>query len=121
MTVNFTANVRRFEPSEGPLRVVCQGQMDIHCKEQFHGAVEEALRRRPPFGLEIDLSTVDFIDSIGLQVLMQALLRIDGEDVGWNVVTSPTVQNLLDIVGMARRSSESGGGWLATGGYGDTY
>jgi anti-anti-sigma factor len=113
----FTATLHRFETGQGRLRVVCQGHLELDAKERFQGVVEEALRQQPSFGIELDLSAVDFIDSTGLQVLMQALLRLDHEQVEWNVVTSPTVQRLLELVGVARRSREDGG-WLASGGYG---
>jgi anti-anti-sigma factor len=114
----FTATLHRFETGQGRLRVVCQGHLELDAKERFQGVIEEALRQQPSFGIELDLSAVDFIDSTGLQVLMQALLRLDHEQVEWNVVTSPTVQRLLELVGVARRSSGQDGGWLASGGYG---
>jgi anti-sigma B factor antagonist len=113
----FTATLHRFESGQGRLRVVCQGQIELDATGRLQGVIEEALRQQPPIGIELDLSGVDFIDSTGLQAVMQALLRLDDEQVAWNVVTSPPVQRLLELVGVARLSSADGG-WLASGGYG---
>jgi anti-anti-sigma regulatory factor len=80
--------------------------------------VEEAFRQTPPSGILIDLSAVDSIDAAGLQSLMAALLRLDAQQVAWSLTASPAVQRLLELVGIGRLSSDTGGGWLATGGYG---
>jgi hypothetical protein len=49
---------------------------------------------------------------------MAALLRLDAQQVAWSLTASPAVQRLLELVGIGRLSSDTGGGWLATGGYG---
>jgi len=49
---------------------------------------------------------------------MTALLRLDAHQAVWSVTASPAAQHLLDLVGIGRLSSDTGGGWLATGGYG---
>jgi anti-anti-sigma factor len=118
MSAPFTAALIRFERGDGPLRIVCQGHIDIHAKERLQGVVEEALRRSPSRGILIDLSEVDSIDASGLESLMTALVRIDAQQIDWNVTTSPAVQRLLELVGIGRLSSGTGGGWLASGGYG---
>jgi anti-anti-sigma factor len=118
MTTPFTATLHRFESGHKALRIVCRGDIDIHAKERFLGIVEEALRHPPNHGVVLDLSAVGFIDSNGLQTLMTALLRLDHEHITWNVTTSAAVQNLLELVGIARRRSSDAGGWLASGGYG---
>jgi anti-anti-sigma factor len=118
VTAPFTATLRRFETGDGPRRIVCRGQIDIHAKERLHGVVEEALRQTPPSGILIDLSAVDSIDPAGLNTLMTALLRLDTQQIEWNVTASPTVERLFELVGIGRLSSGAGGGWLASGGYG---
>ena len=118
MTAPFTATLRRFETGDGPLRIVCRGQIDIHAKERLQGAVEEALRQTRPSGILIDLSSVDSIDAAGLESLMAALLRLDAQQAVWSVTASPAAQQLLELVGIGRLSNDPGGGWLATGGYG---
>lgn len=118
LTAPFTATLRRFETGDGPLRILCQGQIDVHAKEHLQGVVEEALRRTPPSAILIDLSAVDAIDAAGLESLMTALLRLDAHQAVWSVTASPAAQHLLDLVGIGRLSSDTGGGWLATGGYG---
>jgi anti-anti-sigma factor len=118
VTPPFTATLRRFETGDGPLRIVCRGQIDIHAKERLQGVVEEALRQTPPLGILIDLSAVDSIDAAGLESLMAALLRLDTQQTEWNLIASPAVQRLLELVGIGRLSNDTGGGWLATGGYG---
>ena len=118
MIAPFTATLRRFETGDGPLRIVCRGQIDIHAKERFQGVVEEALRQTPSSGILIDLSAVDSIDAAGRESLMAALLRLDAQQAAWSLTASPAVQRLLELVGIGRLSSDTGGGWLATGGYG---
>ena len=49
---------------------------------------------------------------------MAALLHLDGQQAVWSVTASPAAQGLLELVGIGRLSSGTGGGWLATGGYG---
>jgi hypothetical protein len=46
------------------------------------------------------------------------LLRLDAQQIDWDVTASPAVQRFLELVGIGRLSSGTGGGWLATGGYG---
>ena len=118
MTASFTATLRRFETGDRPLRIVCRGQIDIHAKERLEGIVEEALRKTPTTAILIDLSAVDSIDAAGLESLMTALLRLDAQQAEWSLTASPAVQRLLTLVGIGRLSSHTGGGWLATGGYG---
>jgi len=118
MTAPFTATLGRFETGNGPIRIICRGHVDIVAKERLQGVVEEALRRVPSSGILIDLSAVESIDAAGLEALMAALLRIDGHSPGWSVTASPAAQRLIDLVGIGRLSSDTGGGWLATGGYG---
>jgi hypothetical protein len=48
---------------------------------------------------------------------MAALLRL-GPAGRVGVTASPAVQRLLELVGIGRLSTDTGGGWLATGGYG---
>jgi anti-anti-sigma factor len=99
--------------------VVCQGQLDLDATGRLQGVMEEALRQQPRFGIELDLSGVDLIDSVGLGVVMQILLRLDGDHVAWSVVPSPSVLRLFELVGIARLSSSGEvGGWLGSGGYG---
>jgi anti-anti-sigma factor len=118
VTAPFTAKLRRFETGDGPLRIVCRGQIDVHAKEHLQGVVEEALRQTPSSAILIDLSAVDSIDAAGLESLMTALLRLDAQQAVWSVTASPAAQRLLTLVGIGRLSSDTGGGWLATGGYG---
>jgi anti-anti-sigma factor len=118
MSAPFTATFRRLERDEGPIRIACRAQIDISAKERLGGVVEEALKQSPPLGIRIDLSAVDSIDAAGLGSLITALLRLDAQQIDWHVTDSPAVQRLLDIVGVGRLSSGTGGGWLASGGYG---
>jgi anti-sigma B factor antagonist len=118
MSAPFTATFRRFEGGEGPIRIVCRGRIDIGTQERLGGVVEEALRQSPASGIRIDLSAVDSIDAAGLGALITALLRLDAQQIDWHVTASPAVQRLLDLVGIGRLSSGTGGGWLASGGYG---
>jgi anti-anti-sigma regulatory factor len=118
VTAPFSVELRRFEGGNGPLRIVCEGKIDILVKERLQGVVQEALRQTPPSGILIDLSAVESIDAAGLESLMAALLHLDGQQAVWSVTASPAARGLLELVGIGRLSSGTGGGWLATGGYG---
>lgn len=69
----------------GRPRVVVRGQLDLSTSERLEQAVSDA-ELRAPDGLTIDVSGLEFIDSTGLQVLIDADLRARGAGRGLSVV-----------------------------------
>ncbi len=56
------------------LRLVVGGELDLTTADRLERAILEAERAAPP-QLVLDLSSVDFFDSTGLQILLDADVR----------------------------------------------
>jgi anti-anti-sigma factor len=114
----FTAQALRDPSSDFPVRISCSGVLDMAAGRKLQSATSDALRDSHAAPIELSLDGVELIDSIGLQAVMEAVLRLDAAGRRWRICPSPPVQRLFKLVGLARLSSEVGGGWLASGGYG---
>ncbi|MUL42370.1 STAS domain-containing protein [Streptomonospora sp. PA3] len=63
--------ITRREHDDG-LVLVLAGEIDMVTEDQFHRAAREAVDARPEGRLVLDLGRLEFIDSSGLRVLIQA-------------------------------------------------
>ncbi|WP_324193884.1 STAS domain-containing protein [Nocardia blacklockiae] len=83
--------------SSGPTAVVItSGEVDMLTSPRLEEAIEHAAARRPP-RLVVDMSTVEFIDSAGLRVLLAAVPAVPE----LRVVASPAVRRLLSMAGLS--------------------
>ena len=106
-------------PADTAVVLHCHGTVDLSTRGAFRDWIDRALKQRGDRRLILDLSGVEFIDSAGLQALMQALLECDGKGTAWTLRPSKQVEGLLLLAGMGRLGSDQTGGWLGGGGYGD--
>ena len=60
------------------LRVIARGQLDLSTAERLEEALRQA-EARGPATLLLDYSSLDFIDSTGLQVLLDADVRASAD------------------------------------------
>jgi anti-sigma B factor antagonist len=79
-----------------------RGDLDLDAAPALHTALEEVLSRPRP-RVVIDLSGVEFCDSIGLSAFVLGAHRADRHD-GWLrlAAPSPWLQQLLTRVGLTR-------------------
>ncbi len=81
--------------------VSATGELDMLTAPQLRDAVQAALGKDPA-GLIVDLTTVDFLGSAGMQVLMEAHNQTGGTDVRFAVVADgPATSRPLKITGIA--------------------
>lgn len=86
------------ERREGLLRVVPTGELDIAAADGLRARLAE---RRATEGLELDLSGLEFMDTSGIQVVVEAYrsARDDGFDL--RIVRAPqSVQRVFEISGL---------------------
>ena len=92
-----------FKCEEGVLLAVLRGEIDHHSALSVRRALDEALCRYRPHLLRLDVSSIDFMDSSGLGLLMgrYALIKRMG---GEMVLLSPTpaVLRIVRLAGMER-------------------
>lgn len=65
--------------SEGEVRIVVHGDVDMTSGDRLESELLQA-ERESPATLVLDLSDVEFFDSTGLQILLDADLRAHEED-----------------------------------------
>jgi anti-sigma B factor antagonist len=86
---------------DGASRVTLIGELDIAVAD----GVEERLRRLREAGnrVRLDLSQLDFIDSSGVRAIVLGLkhARQGGHELDVDREISPTVQRMIDIMGIA--------------------
>jgi anti-anti-sigma factor len=83
---------------EGWLVVIPRGELDIATVEQVREAVAQ---REPGAGLVLDLSQLEFMDTSGIQVIVESFR--DAREQGFElsiVRADPTVQRVFDIAGL---------------------
>ncbi|MBA2763659.1 MAG: STAS domain-containing protein [Thermoleophilaceae bacterium] len=92
----FTVSVRE-DGSTATLG--CQGEIDLSTVSILDAALAE--QRRPGQSIVIDLSGVEFMDSTGIKLLIEAdaLSRQDGHTVTFTN-PSPAVSRVLEITGV---------------------
>lgn len=84
-------------PDGAPVLVVLAGEMDIVSSKLFTEALSE-LERAAPDRIVVDLAGVTFIDSSGINVLVQAARRIEAHG-GSAVLAAPSrhVRHVFEI------------------------
>ncbi|MGZ4119990.1 MAG: STAS domain-containing protein [Actinomycetota bacterium] len=85
---------------EGPnLTLRCEGELDFAAAPEFKEALDEALGKEPP-ELVLDWSGLTFMDSTGIRLLLDTLLRCrkGSVDLSWSL--SPAARRTLDLVGI---------------------
>lgn len=92
-----TLAVETIELSEG-VRLVVGGDVDLATSAQLAGALDDAFRRVQR--IELDLSTVGFMDSQGLGVLVHARPEAESSRRLEIVAGSPAVRRLLVVTGL---------------------
>jgi anti-anti-sigma factor len=102
---------------DGDIRVVFSGALDLAARGALVTATDEAVTAADGRRIMLDLSAVERIDSSGLRDLIESVLRCDQGDADWELVPSPEVEKLLQLVRFGRRRSDGGEGWVAGGGY----
>jgi anti-anti-sigma factor len=111
---SFRAGV---ELSDEEARVVFTGDLDLAARGALVSATDEAVLTAGNRRIVLDLSAVERIDSSGLRDLIESVLRCDQVDADWELVPSPEVEKLLQLVRFGRRRSDGGEGWVSGGGY----
>jgi len=111
---SFDVDVQR---GDGDIRVVFSGALDLAARGALVTATDEAVTAADGRRIMLDLSAVERIDSSGLRDLIESVLRCDQGDADWELVPSPEVEKLLQLVRFGRRRSDGGEGWVAGGGY----
>ena len=85
---------------DGALVVVPEGELDIATVDLVRAAVGE---RGPDEGLVLDLSALDFLDTSGIQLVVEAFR--DARDSGFNlriIRARPQVQRVFEIAGLEK-------------------
>jgi anti-sigma B factor antagonist len=93
--------IRESVDEDGAARMTLIGELDIAVADE----VEERLRRLREAGrrVRLDLSQLDFIDSSGVRAIVLGLkhARQGGHELDVDRRISPTVQRMIDIMGIA--------------------
>ena len=93
--------IRENLDGDGAVRVTLVGELDIAVADR----VEERLRRLPGEDrvVRLDLSQLEFIDSSGVRAIVLGLkhARQAGHDLEVDARISPTVERMIEIMGIA--------------------
>lgn len=101
MPNHFEVQTRR--EGEGVTVLVTSGELDLASSEQLESALAEATADGSGYVI-IDLRGLQFIDSVGLSVLIKADRRVREGGGRFGLVRgSGQVQRLLDLTGLASR------------------
>jgi len=97
-------NARIISETQGnTLRIAILGEIDHHCAAALREEMDDAILTAMPKKIELDLSTVDFMDSSGLGVIMgrkAAANRINAEF----CLVNPTarIARILELAGLGK-------------------
>lgn len=91
------------EVKEDVLHIAILGEIDHHCAAALREEMDDAILSAMPQRIELDLSTVDFMDSSGLGVIMgrkAAANRIGAEF----CLVNPTarIARILELAGLGK-------------------
>jgi anti-sigma B factor antagonist len=82
--------------------VALAGELDLYSADAFRNALDEALDEGAT-RLAIDLTSVDFIDSVALGVLANAMKRLRNAGGGLAVISgNPQIVRVFEITGLDR-------------------
>jgi anti-sigma B factor antagonist len=85
----------------GPnVRIGFTGDLDLVSAPHLRTLVADAARAEGLSELELDLSGVTFIDSVGLSVLLAVRMRLGEEAIRVTVLTSPSVERVFTLAGV---------------------
>jgi stage II sporulation protein AA (anti-sigma F factor antagonist) len=92
--------IHEHEDEDGVLRVSVMGELDVATAPELQRRLTRARVAR--HAVRVDLSSLGFMDSSGIQVLVAALLDARAADVGFELdsTLSPSVARVLDISGV---------------------
>ena len=86
------------ERGEGVLRVIPNGELDIAAADTLRARVAE---RAPSEKLVLDLRGLDFMDTSGIQVLVEAFRAARDEGFQLRIIRAPSgVQRVFEIAGL---------------------
>lgn len=94
--------IERHDDPQGP-RIVVRGEIDMSTGDEFEAAILAAEAGQPG-AVTLDLSAVEFFDSTGLQILLDANVR--ARDADRRLVVAPgegEVMRVLDLAQVADR------------------
>jgi anti-anti-sigma factor len=88
-------------PDDGALRVIASGEIDFSSASSMQARIIAACERETTSELILDLSSVDFIDSSGLGVIMRLQRELAEQD-GALVLLDPTapVRRSIALMGL---------------------
>lgn len=96
-------DVQTRQEGDGVAVLVTSGELDLASSEQLEAAVTEAIAARSRHVI-VDLRGLEFIDSVGLSVLIKADRRVRETGGRFGLVRgSGQVQRLLGLTGLASR------------------
>jgi len=83
------------------VELTVNGDLDLHGSGQLRAGIEAALALGAVEAVEVDLRGVSFIDSSGLQAVLNSRDAVHAADIEFRVVgVSPTVARVADIAGL---------------------
>ena len=91
------------EDAGGVAVLAVHGELDLECAPALKEALVEAIGEHPGERIVVDLEGLDFIDSVGLGILLGGLKRartVDGDLV--LVATGRNVLRVLELTGLVR-------------------
>ena len=93
-------DVTTSEPRHGTVRVAAVGEIDMNSAPRLHRAVLDALAAHPSL-IEVDLAGVTFMDSSGINTLIECRRHAGGAELR---VINPArpVRRVLTVTGLAR-------------------
>lgn len=90
--------VRILDSDGGASIVALGGELDLSTIPRMEGPLLEQLRQRP--AVLVDLSTLTFIDSSGIGILIQAFRTANGTPMGILIGRGSQVERVFGIVGL---------------------
>ena len=87
------------EPVEDGVRVQVSGDMDLHTAPEV-GRVLRSAEEAEPASITLDLSGVEFLDSRGVGVLVDAAVRARDNGHRLRIVPSRPVDQMIDLCGI---------------------
>ena len=83
------------------VELTLNGDLDLHGSGQLRAGIEAALALGAVEAVEVDLRGVTFIDSSGLQAVLNGRAAVRAADLEFRIVgVSPTVERVADIAGL---------------------
>ena len=83
------------------VELTLNGDLDLHGTGQLRAGIEAALALGAVEAVEVDLRGVTFIDSSGLQAVLNGRAAVHAADLEFRIVgVSPTVERVADIAGL---------------------